>query len=258
MLGVVTTVAASALVVPVGTTTAQAAALVPVASYSVADLTERVGTATERRVIGRSVEGRKIVAWRYGPATATRTAVVIGQMHGNETGGIPITKRLQQLGAPGTTAMWIIKTLSPDALVRHQRKNARGVDINRNGSDLWKGTARAPDYYPGPSALSEPETRAYVSFLDAISPDLVLIYHQAANGVDSYHAKDMGLVNGLARRMRMPVQSFNCDGECTGTLTGWFNKTHSGTALTIELPASVNSTKVKRWTSAARWAIKSG
>lgn len=204
------------------------------------------------------MEGRKIVALRYGPATATQVAVVIGQMHGNETGGIPITNRLRQLGAPAGTAMWIIKTVNPDALVRHQRKNARGVDINRNSPDLWKGTARAPDYYPGPSAVSEPETRAYVSFLDAVSPDVVLIYHQAANGVDSYHAKDMTLVNGLARRMQMSVQSFNCDGECTGTLTGWFNKTHPGTALTVELPASVNAAKVKRWTSAARWAVKTG
>lgn len=249
------------LVSPVGTQQAVAQVLFPTTSRAGAvgpDTAGRAATVTESRVIGYSVQGRKIKAVRYGPATATRVAVVIGQMHGNETGGIPITKRLSELGAPADTAMWIIRTLSPDALKSHQRVNTHGVDINRNGSDLWAGTARAPDYYPGPYSMSEPETNAYVAFLDSVDPDVVLIYHQHGNGVDSYQVKNIALLNGLASRMRLPVKSFDCDGECTGTLTGWFNKTHQGAAITIELPATVTNSAVKRWTRAAQWAVSSG
>lgn len=261
LLGAFAVAGAGILVAPAGNQSAAAQVLFPTTSRvgSVGlDTASRAAIVTERRVIGYSVQGRKIKAVRYGPANATRVAVVIGQMHGNETGGIPITKRLSEQGAPADTAMWIIRTLSPDALKSNQRKNANGVDINRNGSDLWVGTARAPDYNPGPYSMSEPETNAYVAFLDSVDPDVVLIYHQHANGVDSYQVKNVALLNGLASRMRLPVRSFDCDGECTGTLTGWFNKTHQGAAITIELPATVTSSAVKRWTRAARWAVSSG
>lgn len=209
-----------------------------------------------KRVIGRSVQGRKIVARLYGSPDATKVGVIIGSMHGTEWAGSRITKRLRTKGAPKGTAMWVIRTINPDGHLRKQRGNANGVDLNRNGSHLWQGTARAPVYYPGPSAMSEPETRAYVSFLADMSPDVVLIYHQAGNGVDSYRQKNKGLTDGLAARMKLPVKSFNCDGECTGTLTGWFNNTLPGTALTVELTRNVGAKQVKRWTRSAKWAIR--
>lgn len=177
-------------------------------------------------------------------------------MHGSEPGGTKIFKRLRQLGAPANTAMWLIKTINPDGLAHRTRGNANGVDLNRNGSDLWQPKARAPWYYPGPASLSEPETRAYTDFLSTVKPDLVISYHQAGNGVDSYHQKNRGLTRGLARHMSLPVKSFNCDGECTGTLTGWFNKTLPGTAITVELPGTFSSKRVTKFAKAAKWATR--
>lgn len=211
--------------------------------------------ASEQRVIGYSVKGRPITARRYGPTEATRVGVFIGEIHGTERAGIPIVKQLARLGNPEGAAMWIIRTVNPDGHAAGLRKNADGVDLNRNSPHLWKSTARAPDYYPGPSAVSEPETRAYTDFLNVVHPDVVLIYHQAGNGVDSYQAQDPSLVAGLAKRMRLQPKSFDCDGECTGTLTGWFNSTHPGAAITIELPAATTSQQVRRWARAARWSI---
>lgn len=214
-------------------------------------------SASEHRIIGYSVLGRPITAVRYGPADAQRVGVFIGEIHGTERAGIPIVKRLARLGPPTGAAMWIIKTVNPDGHAARTRKNANGVDLNRNTSHLWKGTARAPDYYPGRSAISEPETRSYMEFLDAVDPDVVLIYHQAGGGVDTYKPKDPVLVRELARRMRMPAKPFNCDGECTGTLTGWFNNRSSrlGAAITVELWATTTSAQVRRWARAARWSI---
>ena len=217
----------------------------------------RATVETETRVIGYSVQGRPIKAVRYGPANATSVGVFIGEIHGTERAGIPVVKQLRQLGPPAGSAMWIVKTVNPDGHAAHSRKNARGVDLNRNSPHLWKSTSRAPDYYPGRSAVSEPETRAYLDFLGAIDPDVVLIYHQAGNGVDTYQAKSPSLVKRLARRMRLAPKSFNCDGECTGTLTGWFNHRPSrkGPAITIELPAHTTAAQVRRWARAARWSI---
>ncbi|MGB3039504.1 MAG: hypothetical protein WBB44_02200, partial [Candidatus Nanopelagicales bacterium] len=95
---------------------------------------------------------------------------------------------------------------------------------------------------------------AYIRFLNTVDPDVVLVYHQAGNAVDSYHQKNRGLTHGLADRMKLRVRSFACNGVCTGTLTGWFNTTHSGVALTVELPRPVSMKAVKRGARAARWA----
>lgn len=217
-------------------------------------LAVRAGKPITSRVIGRSVKGRKIVARLYGSKSASRVAVIIGSMHGNETGGVPIAKRLEQISPPRGTALWVIRNLNPDGTKLHRRQNARGVDLNRNGLDHWRSYAGGREYYPGKRAASEPETRAYISFLNSVDPDVVLVYHQAGNAVDSYHQKNRGLTRGLASRMKLPVRPFACTGVCTGTLTGWFNTTHSGVALTVELPRPVSTKAVKRGARAARWA----
>jgi protein MpaA len=128
---------------------------------------------------------------------------------------------------------------------KYQRQNAHKVDLNRNGTYLWQGTALSREYYPGPAPASEPETKAYISFLEAVKPDVVLIYHQHGNGVDSYRQKNAGLTQGLAARMKLAVKSFDCLGECRGTLAGWFNTSQAGAALTVELPAKVTTKRVK-------------
>jgi protein MpaA len=216
---------------------------------------ERSAGVVAKRTIGYSVQGRRIVARLYGSATATRIGVMIGSMHGNELGGIPVAKRLEKLGAPSGSAMWVIRNLNPDGARKYQRQNAHKVDLNRNGTYLWQGTALSREYYPGPAPASEPETKAYISFLEAVKPDVVLIYHQHGNGVDSYRQKNAGLTQGLAAKMKLAVKSFDCLGECRGTLAGWFNTAQAGAALTVELPAKVTTKRVKRWASAARWSI---
>ncbi len=199
-----------------------------------------------RALIGHSVEGRKIVATRYGDPLATRVVVVIGVIHGSEQGGLPIVRRLAALGAPEDTAMWIIPTVNPDGQRRYTRQNARGVDLNRNTSDRWR---RGPSglYFPGKQAVSEPETRAYMAFLAAVNPDFVAIFHQHGNGIDSYRAKNPAIVAGLSQRLGLPIKSFACSGVCRGTLTGWFNFNFAGSANTIELPARVTTARVNRW-----------
>lgn len=255
-LGVAGASAAVGVAAPVTSVPGVSASAAAIAGGSLrsSPLAVRAGKPITSRVIGRSVKGRKIVARLYGSKSASRVAVIIGSMHGNETGGVPIAKRLEQISPPRGTALWVIRNLNPDGTKLHRRQNARGVDLNRNGLDHWRSYAGGREYYPGKRAASEPETRAYISFLNSVDPDVVLVYHQAGNAVDSYHQKNRGLTRGLASRMKLPVRPFACTGVCTGTLTGWFNTTHSGVALTVELPRPVSTKAVKRGARAARWA----
>ncbi|MGV1036450.1 MAG: DUF2817 domain-containing protein [Candidatus Nanopelagicales bacterium] len=251
-LGVVGAGVAASVPAPATSTSAGAASSTAAGQSSAR--TARSPKPITSRVIGRSVKGRKIVARLYGSKSASRVAVIIGSMHGNETGGVPIAKRLEQISPPRGTALWVIRNLNPDGTKLHRRQNAHGVDLNRNGRDHWRPYAGGREYYPGKRPASEPETRAYIRFLNSVDPDLVLVYHQASNAVDSYHQKNRGLTRGLASRMKLRVRSFACNGVCTGTLTGWFNTTHSGVALTVELPRPVSKKAVKRGARAARWA----
>ncbi|MDP3971739.1 MAG: DUF2817 domain-containing protein [Candidatus Nanopelagicales bacterium] len=204
-----------------------------------------------RVVIGRSVQGREIVANAVGDPGARKVLVVIGSMHGTELGGVKVARRVMKAGAPAGTRIWVVPNLNPDGARTRTRTNARGVDLNRNAPDLWR-TGPRDLVYPGPSAASEPETQAMMSFLGDVRPDLVLSFHQALNGVDSYGNKDPRLIKWLGRKFRLPVKRFDCSGICRGTLTGWFNANQPGSAVTIEFPARVSGSRAKAWARSVR------
>lgn len=65
--------------------------------------------------------------------------------------------------------LWVQFVANPDGLLRSERKNAKGVDLNRNfghrwGRDWGKEPIQARTN-PGSKAFSEPETRAIRDFL---------------------------------------------------------------------------------------------
>src|SRR4051812_31595005 len=119
-------------------------------------------TPPARELIGRSVRGKPIVATRYGDAASNRVALVVGVIHGDEPGGLRVAAALRRI-APSIEGaqLWVIPTVNPDGLRAHTRKNAHGVDLNRNFPYRWQDRIpQSSGYYPGPHPASEPETRA--------------------------------------------------------------------------------------------------
>lgn len=78
------------------------------------------------------------------------------------------------------------------------KANARGVDINRNYAEGFnrKG-AKAPAHknYPGKTPVSEPETKAQISVVEKVKPNVVICYHQAGEAM--YHLNHTKLSNML-------------------------------------------------------------
>ena len=149
------------------------------------------------RVIGHTVQGQNIVAWRLGQPTARRKVVILSAMHGDETGPARILYNLRDGRAIRGADIWVVPQYNRDGIRRHTRQNAHGVDLNRNYPRHWKRQTGATN--SGPRAASEPETRAVMAFLRRIRPDYVVSFHQPLYGVGRTDGKGGYFVQRLHR-----------------------------------------------------------
>lgn len=184
---------------------------------------------------GDSVQGRDLRAYRIGPRDADRTLLVIGSFHGDEDEGHEVVARLRDEG-PERFAIWLVQTVNPDGVASNQRKNAHGVDLNRNFSVGWEpGSDPSSGYYPGPEPFSEPEARAVRRLAKRVEPDISIFYHQPWNQI-------LGSCNGpdrvQRRYARLVDMEFACrGGNLPGTATRWFNRKPGRRAFVVELAA---------------------
>jgi len=189
-------------------------------------------------VLGHSVKGRAIVAYRTGNPSAARRVVVLGQMHGDETAGVTTAEYIKNhVPVARGSQLWVIATMNPDGLVHGTRRNARDVDLNRNWPTRW-----VPGDGAGSRALSEPETRAMFRFLRRVQPRFIVSLHQPF-GVVSRSDKNPAFVRRLSRQLDLPVERVqigNCHGrDCppVPSMTSWYNTRQPGYSVTVEFPA---------------------
>ena len=189
----------------------------------------------EKRVIGHSVKGRDIVAWRIGDPRSSKKVLLLAAMHGDEKGSVRTLRALRD-GRPVKGAdIWVVPVVNPDGYARNRRQNAHGVDLNRNFGAKWRRIKGATD--SGRRAFSEPETRAIRDFVDEIKPVYTVSYHQPLDGIDIRDTGNRAWARRLAREVRLPRKSFDCFSRCFGTYSMWFRAKHrSGAVITVELP----------------------
>jgi murein peptide amidase A len=196
------------------------------------------GNVLAKKVIGTSVRGRPIVAWHLDdrPIDGHRgpTVLLIAAMHGNEGAPRQILDSLRRARVIHGVDLWLVPTYNPDGFAAHSRRNAHGVDLNRNYPYHWVDLDG--NYESGAHAASEPETRAMMTFLTALRPDYVLSFHQPLHGVDLDN-KRPGFSRKVAHTLRLPATRLDCGGVCHGTMTGWYNHNFDGFALTVEYGA---------------------
>jgi len=183
-----------------------------------------------RFVLGRSVDGRAIVAFEVGDTDSGRRELVVGCIHGNEAAGLAVARRLQHASPPGLD-LWIVPVLNPDGLVAGTRRNAHGVDLNRNFPWRWQRLGGV--FYSGPRPLSEPESRIAYRLIRRVRPHVSIWFHQHLDVVDksggsvTVEERFADLVGlRLVRLTREP-----------GSVVGWENQRFPGTtAFVVELP----------------------
>ncbi|MGH1365897.1 MAG: M14 family metallopeptidase [Calditrichia bacterium] len=160
--------------------------------------------------IGQSLEGRQISALKISDNVSQDedepVVIFFGAHHAREwiSVDVPLLTADHLLNAYGSDTLitrlidnaevWFVPMVNPDG---HQysvttnrlwRKNRRdngdgtfGVDLNRNYGYQWGGPGSSGDSfsetYRGPSAFSEPESRAVRDFLNREQPKAMITYH---------------------------------------------------------------------------------
>jgi protein MpaA len=155
-----------------------------------------------------------------------------------------VITRLRDLGVPLGVDLWTVPTVNPDGLAADTRQNAHHVDLNRNWPGTWQPSSPTSATYGGPSAASEPETRAFRAFLLQLRPRTVVVFHSPLGAVDFSEGADPAVTRYLARASGYPARSL---GARPGSFTGWFNaQAWGGTAVTFEFAASASSAQLSR------------
>lgn len=123
--------------------------------------------------IGTTTAGTPIERWDSKPIGARRHVTVICGIHGDERAMADLADGFGRIELPADLHLTVIPLLNPDGWAAGTRRNAGGVDLNRNFPWQWR-RGRAG----GPGPASEPETRAAMWMLGNERPDLVIWVHQ--------------------------------------------------------------------------------
>lgn len=140
---------------------------------------------------GRSVQGRTLYARDVTTPDAKLRVLVVGAMHGDELSSAAVALHwIQHAVQMPANAHWrFIPALNPDGLLARpaRRTNANGVDLNRNfptpdwqreAKVYWdQRTRKDPRRWPGPSPLSEPESRFLHDEMARFQPHLIVSIH---------------------------------------------------------------------------------
>ncbi len=183
-------------------------------------------------IIGRSVEGRDLVAHQVGSEGAT--VLVIGSIHGNEPAGAMLCKEIIRRIDPlqwQAPRVIVIPEANPDGLADGRRTNARGIDINRN----FPAASFRYSIGGASGALSEPESRAIHDMMLTFKPDLILSIHQPLEVVD-YDGPASEPARMLAARSGLPLHRL---GARAGSLGSWAGVDLGIPVITLELPRGV-------------------
>ena len=234
--------------------------------------------------IGQSLEGREIWAIKISDNVQTDeeepVVIFFGAHHAREwiSVDVPLMTAEHLLSTYGSDTVstrlidfaeiWFVPMVNPDG---HQysvttnrlwRKNRRdngdgtfGVDLNRNFGYQWGGPGSSgdsfSDIYRGPSAFSEPETRAVRDFLNREQPAAMVSYHSFSQlvlypwGHTNSATPDDAQLDLLAKAMANLIQVVHGESYtpqqasdlylASGDTADWLYAVQNAMSFTIEL-----------------------
>lgn len=227
--------------------------------------------------VGDSVEGRPLWRFDLGARDPGAPSVLLtGLIHGNEVVGslalLEVIARLRRSGelSREPRRLVVMPVANPDGfaatmerlrrgLAFGRRRNANGVDLNRNfpparpdqvarASPLAGSSWRRSPWFRGPQALSEPESRAVAETARDVQPSLALGFHSFGQlllhpwacdrAVHPRHAEYRALGGAFLRgrpdatfKVRQAASWY----RIAGNLDDWLDATFGTLAFTVEV-----------------------
>lgn len=162
---------------------------------------------------------------------------------------------LQQFGLkyfPAKDHSKIIKMNNGSKNFKRWKANAKGVDLNRQYDANWKNleSPKAPSYknYKGAKVATASETKAVLSFVEKIDPEMTISYHSSGQIIfwkyqqtGSRYTQDYKYASKLSKITGYSLVKPRSTG---GGFGDWFNKVEKKPAFTIEVSPAVGETNV--------------
>jgi protein MpaA len=193
---------------------------------------------------GESVDGRPLVAVAVGEGA--EVVLLIASIHGSEGAGTPLLEDLREhlIREPSLLVgrrVIFVDVANPDGLSRGERRNAHGVDLNRNfPARNFRGRRGH-----GEEPLSQPEARFLHALILQWMPARVVSLHQPLACVD-WDGPGEELARSMARLADLPARQV---GSRPGSLGSWVGLDLGRPIITFELPPRVES-----WDRSALWS----
>lgn len=212
----------------------------------------------QKHVLGLTATGLPIPAYRFGNSGAR--VLILGGVHGDEIEGVWGTFGLLRAFSenfPYRLTVTLVPMFNLDGVLMRERRNSRGVDLNRNlPTRDWTDKIDNPRYNPGLHAGSEPESQALIEFLDKEKPHFILSLHSwkpvlNINGDCRAEASEIARLTGYKIEESIGYPTPGCLGTYAGlernmpTLTYEIERGLSQEAvLAVHVPAILNALKV--------------
>jgi murein peptide amidase A len=176
-----------------------------------------------------------------------QTVLFLGGVHGDENPSVYIVFRLAQFlqNSPELIRqkkVVIAPLVNPDGFFsRPQRRtNGRGVDINRNfPTKDWKPSKKG-NFYSGPQANGESETRFQIALINRFKPTHIISIHSPLGCYD-YDGPSSDLdslvvwLKKVSTENNLPFRRYHVFPGSLGNYAGMERRIHT---LTLELPSS--------------------
>lgn len=178
---------------------------------------------------GYSVERRKIEYSVLG--SGSDVIFIIATIHGNESAGTPIVRRMERLLKKNKAILRkhkiiILPMANPDGYYHNQRHNANGVDLNRN----FAAYNRINNKVNGRHALSEPESVIIEDLILKFKPDRIISFHEPLACLD-YDGPGLQIARAMSKYTNLPVDKL---GARPGSLGAYAGETLGIPIITIE------------------------
>lgn len=212
----------------------------------------------QKHVFGFTTTGLPIPAYQFGNSGAR--ILILGGVHGDEIEGVWGAFGLLRAfteNFPYRLNVTLVPMFNLDGVLARERRNARGVDLNRNlPTRDWTNKVDNPRYFPGPQAGSESESQALIEFLEREKPHFILSLHSwnpvlNINGDCRAEAKEIAKHTGYRIDESIGYPTPGCLGTYAGlersmpTLTYEIERgLPQETVLSIHVPAILDALKI--------------